>query len=56
MKFPNLPNKFIIFETEMLIKPMLGIYLVITYYNDGTKEEREVPKGKLIILDSLLFT
>lgn len=37
------------FETEMLISPMRGVYLVTTYYSDGSKVEREVPKGKLII-------
>lgn len=41
--------RYPIYETEMLIKPVQGIYLVTTYYSDGTRESREVPKGPVVI-------
>jgi len=45
--------KRIVYITEILIKPRLGIYLQKTYYSDGTVEEKEVPIGRIIIPDIL---
>jgi len=36
--------KYIVFETEMLTNPADGIVTITTYYSDGSKEFRSVPK------------
>lgn len=44
-----------ILETEILIDPYRGIYLKTTYYSDGTQTEEKIPKGKIIIPESLVL-
>jgi hypothetical protein len=41
--------KLIVLITELLTDPMKGIYTQWIYYNDGTVEERKVPKGPIIM-------
>ncbi len=44
--------KLPILETEFLCNPHLGYYLVTTWYDDGTVEERMISKGKMLINSS----
>jgi len=37
-----------VYEIEFLSKPFLGIYTITTYYDDGSIETREVPKGLIV--------
>jgi len=47
--------KYIIFQTKILIKPALGIYLITDYYNDGSVKEHESRLGPIIIYKPLIF-
>ena len=48
-------EKFPVFETEMLIKQRMGIVLRKTYWSDGSTTEIEVPKGPILIYQTVLF-
>lgn len=41
--------KMPVLQAKILIKPIKGIYLVTTWYDDGSIEEEEVPSGRIII-------
>jgi hypothetical protein len=38
-----------LWQAKILIKPALGIYLVTTWFDDGSVEEKEIPLGQIII-------
>lgn len=42
-----------LYATEFLYNPSLGIYLVTTYWSDGSITEELVPKGPGIIFNVL---
>lgn len=41
--------KYVTMTSKLLTDPMRGIYTVTYYYNDGTKETRQVPMGLILI-------
>lgn len=42
-----------VLETSMLFDVMRGIYIVDTWFSDGTMETTYEPRGKIIIIDPL---
>ena len=48
-------EKFPVFETEVLIKPRMGIVLRKTYWSDGSTTEIEVPKYGILIQTPITY-